>query len=170
MDSIKRQGAEPYRVWRPLIPRTADRRGHTGSIPVQFANLNTMTKAQMAKALAKTQATIQQVTIEAEQAARADRQRIIAENCQRAREEKKEREFRKWLRAKEVEWEAARAKERRKAELFEEWQRLSDRYDRLYTDVCKFSDAAIRQFEQAASTKGILNRIKQIDAEYAAIK
>lgn len=137
---------------------------------MQFANFNTMTKAQMAKALAKTQATIEQSKIEAAEAARAERQRIIAENCQRARNEKAEREFRKWLKAKEVEWEAARAKERRKADLWEEWQRLSDRYERLYTDVCKFSDAAIRQFEQAASTKGILNRIKEIDAEYAAIK
>lgn len=137
---------------------------------MQFANFNTMTKAQMAKALAKTQATIEQVSAQAEQAARAERQRIIAENCQRAREEKEERELRKWLKAKEVEWETERAKERRKAELFEEWQRLSDRYDRLFTNVCKFSDAAIRQFEQDAGTKAILDRIKEIDAEYAAIK
>lgn len=137
---------------------------------MQFANLNTMTKNQMAKALAKTQATIEQVSAEAEQAARAERKRIIAENCQRAREEKEEREFRKWMKAKEAQFDAERAKERRKAELFEEWQRLSDRYDRLYTDVCKFSDAAIRQFEQDAGTKAILDRIKEIDAEYAAIK
>lgn len=137
---------------------------------MQFANLKTMTKNQMAKALAKTQATIQEVTIEAEQAARAERQRIIAENCEKAREEKEEREFRKWLKAKEIEWEAARAKERRKAELFEEWQRLSDRYDAGYNRVREFSDAAIRQFEQDAGTKAILDRIKEIDAEYAAIK
>lgn len=146
----------------PLMPLNCT--GQTFPAP------NIMTKNQQARALAKTQATIQQVTIEAEQAARAERQRIVAENCQRAREEKKEREFRKWLKAKEVEWEAARAKECRKAELFEEWQRLSDRYDRLFTNVCKFSDAAIRQFEQDAGTKAILDRIKQIDAEYAAIK
>lgn len=124
----------------------------------------------MAKALAKTQATIEQISAQAEQAARAERQRIVAENCQRAREEKEEREFRKWLKAKEVEWEAARAKERRKAELWEEWQRLSDRYDAGYNRVRQFSDAAIRQFEQDEGTKAILDRIKQIDAEYAAIK
>lgn len=119
---------------------------------MQFANLNTMTKNQQARAIAKTQAAIEQAKNE------AARERII------------ERIAQKKMAEAEAKWKVERAKERVKADLFEEWQRLSDRYDAGFNRVRQFSDAAIRQFEQDARTKAILDRMKEIDALYAAIK
>lgn len=133
---------------------------------MQFANLNTMTKNQQARAIAKTEAAIEQAKHEAEQAAEQKKKEAI----EAARERIIERIARKKMAEAEAKWKVERAKERVKADLWEEWQRLSDRYDAGFNRVRQFSDAAIRQFEQDAGTKAILNRMKEIDALYAAIK
>lgn len=120
----------------------------------------------MAKALAKTQAAIEQAKHEAAEAAEQKKKEAI----EAARERIIERIAQKKMAEAEAKWKVERAKERVKADLWEEWQRLSDRYDAGFNRVRQFSDAAIRQFEQDAGTKAILNRMKEIDALYAAIK
>jgi len=120
----------------------------------------------MAKAVAKTKAAIvaHELELIAAEAAR--------KAARKAEEEAKaeERLARvKWA-ALEARWEAERKAEVRRVDLVEEWERLSARYEEGFRRVRECSDAAIRQFEQDAGTKAILERIKAIDKEFDSLK
>lgn len=120
----------------------------------------------MEKSKAKTEAAIVAHELELLEAEAARQAALRAEEEEKA-EERRARV--KWA-AMEARWAAERKMEVRKAELVEEWERLSRRYDYGFRKVCECSDAAIREFEQDAGTKAILERIKAIDLEFDSLK
>ena len=120
----------------------------------------------MAKAKAKTEAAIVAHELELIEAEAARQAALRAE----AQEKAEERRARIRWAARLAKMEADRKMEIRKAELVEEWETLSRRYDCGFRRVCECSDAAIREFEQDAGTKAILERIKAIDLEFDSLK